>query len=136
MSASIHVEHFPTADPALRDEKLEAEIESWLKLRAVVAQSVEPARQQKLIGNALEAAITLEIADAAQLAALQTRKDEVEEFIIVSDLTLVAGAESKSSLIRTAHSKCSRCWRFRPSVGLTIAHPELCDRCASVVVAS
>jgi isoleucyl-tRNA synthetase len=131
-SSSIHIETFPTADPALRDESLEAEIESWLKLRAVVAQSVEPARQQKLIGNALEATVTLEIADATQLTSLLIRKEELEEFIILSDLTLHSGLETKSSLTRTAHKKCSRCWRFRPTVGLNIAHPDLCDRCASV----
>jgi isoleucyl-tRNA synthetase len=132
-SRSIHIETFPSADPALRDEPLEAEIESWLKLRAVVAQSVEPARQQKLIGNALEAAVTVDIADPAQLASLLTRKDELEEFIILSDLTLTSGPETKSNLTRTAYTKCSRCWRFRPTVGLNTAHSELCDRCASVV---
>ncbi len=132
-SRSIHTELFPIADPSLRDEKLESEIDSWLKLRAVVAQSVEPARQQKLIGNALEAAITLEVADPAQLTSLQARKDELEEFIILSDLTLTPSSETKSSLTRTTHKKCARCWRFRPTVGLHPTHPELCDRCAAVV---
>jgi isoleucyl-tRNA synthetase len=130
--ASVHLETFPDGG-SFRDEKLELEINEWLKLRGVIAQSVEPARQQKLIGNALEAAVTLDLADPQQLASLQSRKDELEEFLILSDLTLVAGAETKSSLVRTEHKKCSRCWRHRASVGTSAAHPELCDRCEKVV---
>ena len=130
-SGSVHLALLPEADPSLRDEKAEAEIEEWLKLRAVIAQAVEPARQAKLIGNALEAAITLEVPDPAALAA---HKEEMEEFIILSDLTIVAGSEAKASLVRTSHAKCARCWRHRPSVGANAAHPELCDRCATVVV--
>jgi isoleucyl-tRNA synthetase len=132
-NASVHLETFPEADAALRDEKLEAEIDSWLKLRGVIAQSVEPARQQKLIGNALEAAVTLELGDAQQLASLLSRADELEEFLILSDLTLVSGAETKSRLVRTEHKKCARCWRHRSSVGTSAAHLELCDRCEKVV---
>jgi isoleucyl-tRNA synthetase len=130
---SVHVEIFPAADTALRDPELEEEIETWLKLRAAVAHAVEPARQEKLIGNALEAAVTLEIPEPTELAALKTRKDELEEFIILSDLTLTAGPETRAHLVRTPHAKCSRCWRHRVTVGVNPSHPELCDRCASVV---
>ncbi|MDQ2660031.1 MAG: hypothetical protein M3Y03_06390, partial [Verrucomicrobiota bacterium] len=28
---------------------------------------------------------------------------------------------------------CSRCWRHRPTVGQSVVHPELCDRCEEVV---
>ena len=130
---SVHLEDFPEPDAALRNEPLEAEVEEWLKLRAVVAQAVEPARQEKLIGNALEAAVTLEVANVAQLTE---RREELEEFIILSDLTFVAGSAPAARLTRTSHAKCSRCWRHRPSVGANTAHPELCDRCAEVVGAA
>ncbi len=129
---SVHVETFPEVDAALRNAELEEEIETWLKLRAAVAHAVEPARQEKLIGNALESAVTLEIAEPTELAALQERKAEIEEFIILSDLTLVAGPETRAHLVRTTHAKCSRCWRHRLSVGANPDHPELCDRCAGV----
>jgi isoleucyl-tRNA synthetase len=134
-TASIHLETFPQVDGSLRDTALETEIAEWLKLRGVVAQSVEPARQQKLIGNALEGAITLEISDAKQLESLKGRESELEEFLILSDLTLVTGGETKSTLVRTAHKKCARCWRYRAYVGTSAAHPELCDRCEKVVAA-
>ena len=131
-SRSIHIEAFPEVDAALRNLELEEEIEAWLKLRATVAQAVEPARQEKLIGNALEAAVTIELAAPTELAALAARKEELEEFIILSDLTLSIGPETRASLVRTAQGKCARCWRHRPSVGAHSAHPDLCDRCVSV----
>ena len=134
-TTSVHLETFPEADDSLRDAALETEIAEWWKLRAIIAQSVELARQQKLVGNALEAAITLEISDPKQLASLRGREQELEEFFILSDLTLAAGPETKSSLVRTAHKKCARCWRHRAHVGTSAAHPELCDRCEKVVEA-
>ena len=130
---SVHLETFPEPDAALRDKELEATIDEWLKLRGIIAQSVEPARQQKLIGNALEAAVTLEISDAKLLESLKDRAAEAEEFFILSDLTLVDGPETKSSLVRTQYKKCARCWRHRSYVGTSAAHPELCDRCEKVV---
>ena len=130
---SIHLETFPEADPSLRDTALEAHVEELLKLRGVIAQAVEPATQAKLIGKALEGAITLEIADANLLASLEGNASELEELFILSDLKLVAGPETKASLVPTAHAKCARCWRHRASVTTISAHPELCDRCASVV---
>ena len=115
-TTSVHLETFPEANASLRDTALEAEIAEWLKLRGVIAQSVEPARQQKLVGNALEAAVTtLEIGDAKLLGiAARACTAGVEEFfILASDLTLVAGPETKSNLVRTPYKKCARCWRHR-----------------------
>jgi isoleucyl-tRNA synthetase len=131
--ASVHLETFPEVDATLRDSALEAHLEELLKLRGIIAQAVEAATQSKLISKGLEGAITLEIADAKLLASLEGKESELEEFFILSDLKLTAGPETKASLARTAHAKCARCWRHRPSVGAIDAHPELCDRCANVV---
>ena len=129
---SVHLQTFPEVDPRWQDEDAARVIEEWLKLRGVIGQAVEQARQEKLIGNALEAAVVLhcngsKIANASKL--------EIEEFFILSDLTLEPATEPAASITRTPHAKCSRCWRHRPSVGASVAHPELCDRCEAVVSA-
>ncbi len=134
-TTSIHLETFPKSDEKLRDPALEAQVEELLKLRGVIAQAVEPATQSKLIGKALEGAITLEIADANLLASISGKASELEELFILSDLTLAAGSATKATLTKTVHAKCARCWRHRASVTTIPAHPELCDRCASVVSA-
>ena len=120
----------------MRNEELEQQVQEWLQLRGIIAQQADqPARQQKLIGNALEAAVTLEVADPKTFEALQKMGGELEEFFILSDLTVASGGETRASLIRTEQPRCARCWRHRRSVGLSPSHPELCDRCADVVAA-
>ncbi len=132
---SIHLEAFPEGESAWSDSKLEATFDELLALRAVIGQAIEPARKAKTIGNALEAAITLEIADPALLAQWKGRECELEELFIVSDLTLIAGEENRATLVRTSDPKCPRCWRYKPDVGTHADHPELCERCAEVVAA-
>ena len=132
---SIHLELFPEVHQILRDPDAELEIEELLKLRAVIAQAIEPARQQKLIGNALEASVTLQIPDPDQLLRLQSHAAEIEEFFILSELHLEPGPEISASLTRTAFRRCERCWRHRASVGQSAVHPDLCDRCEAVIAA-
>ncbi len=132
-AGSVHLKVFPDADDALRNEEAERLVADWLKLRALVAQSVEAARQRKEIGNALEGAVSLEISDAESARAAVERLEELEEFIILSELKVTAGAETRATLVPSKKARCSRCWRHRPTVGLQPAHPELCDRCERVV---
>ena len=133
---SVHLELFPEADAALRDTALEAQVDELLKLRGVIAQAIEPARQAKEIGNALEGAVTLQLADEKLLATLQGRAEELEELFILSDLPLTAGGETNAKVVRTERAKCARCWRHRVTVGADPAQPELCDRCTAVVTVS
>ena len=134
--ASVHLETFPEPDAALRDTALEARIDEWLKLRAVIAQSIEPARQQKLIGNALEAAVTLEIADAKQLEFDESLRSGSGGAFHPERSHAGAGAGDQiESCPHRTHKKCARCWRYRSYVGTSAAHPELCDRCEKVVAA-
>ena len=96
----------------------------------VIGQAVEKARQEKLIGNALEAAGVLNCDE--RVAAFWPR-EELEEFFILSDLTLKSAPEPSATISLTLHKKCARCWRHRAAVGTIVARLELCDRCAAVV---
>jgi isoleucyl-tRNA synthetase len=96
----------------------------------VIGQAIEKARQEKLIGNALEAAAVLR-GDERLLNSIP--REELEEFFILSDLTIEPAAEASASIVKTPNEKCARCWRHRPTVGKIAAHPDLCDRCAEVV---
>ncbi len=123
-TTSIHIETLPQADPALRDEALEAKVEEWLKLRALVyQQAIEPARQAKTIAKSLEGAVTLEVPEA-QRAVIEAAKAELEEFLIVSELTLATGAEPKATVIRSGQPQCPRCWRHQP-----LSARGVCARC-------
>ncbi len=131
---SVHLESFPAGTESWRDLALESRMSGLLELRGVIGQAVELARKDKLIGNALEGAVTLEVADPAQAQLLATQLVELEELFILSDLRVVAGVDVTTARIaRTEHKKCARCWRFRGTVGRNAVHSELCERCAEVV---
>src|SRR5216110_1422642 len=115
-----------------RHDGANAQIAELLKLRGVIGQAIEHARQEKLIGNALEAAVVL-FSDSDVTSKID--KEELEEFFILSDLTVHQGKEPSASVTKTSYKKSARCWRHRTAVGASKTHPDLCDRCESVVTA-
>src|SRR6185503_18458 len=58
-AGSIHLQKFPEAKAGRENAEAERDVNELLKLRGVIGQAVEQARQEKLIGNALEAAVIL-----------------------------------------------------------------------------
>ncbi|PYL40372.1 MAG: isoleucine--tRNA ligase [Verrucomicrobia bacterium] len=136
--ASIHLLEFPLPRRSdveagqMKDRQREVsdQVSELLKLRGVIGQAIERARQEKMIGNALEAAIVLK---SNSEVTTKIGKEELEEFFILSDLTVEQAKEASASITKTSFQKCARCWRHRPTVGKSEAHPDLCDRCEAVV---
>jgi len=53
---------------------------------------------------------------------------------IVSEVELEEGsAKTTVTAGKSSHPKCQRCWNYWPSVGASAEHPDICDRCATVV---
>lgn len=137
---SVHLDTFPTPDERYLRAESTAEIEQLLSVRAVISQAVEAARQQKTISNALEAEVTLQVADPALRDALLQLDSELQEFFILSDLQVTEAAEGTdapvTAILRpTSNQKCERCWRYLPTVGKSAGYPTLCDRCEDAVKA-
>ena len=142
-TASVHLEQFPEERVRHLREADSLKIEDLLTLRGVISQSVEAARQEKTVGNALEAEVTLHVPDPALRESLARLDAELEEFFILSDLKITGpeaddtsastDAPATATLRPTSHQKCERCWRYRAEVGTIKAHPTLCDRCADAV---
>jgi isoleucyl-tRNA synthetase len=127
---SIHLQDFPQTQG--RGRKAIDQVEELLRLRSIIGQAIEHARQEKLIGNTLEARVVL---NSDSDVTEKIPKEELEEFFILSDLTIHQTKEPSASVTKTPYKKCARCWRHRPTVGTSKEHPDLCDRCESVVVA-
>ena len=127
-NSSIHLEEFPNTQN--RGDQATAQMANLLRLRGVVGQAIEKARQEKLIGNALEAAVVLR---SNSDVTSKLSKEELEEFFILSDLTIEQSKESSATITKTPYQKCARCWRHREYVGKSKTHPDLCDRCEKVV---
>lgn len=131
---SIHLELFPSIDMAFEGDAATAAVNALLQVRAVIQQAIEKARQEKAIGGNLEAAVTLDLEENAAFSLLLQSPEILEEFFILSDLTINPGAAATAARVkRTSYSKCSRCWKHESSVGRISHHPILCARCAAVI---
>ena len=104
-------------------------LEKWdllLKVRSEVNRTLEQARREKLIGNALEAQVSLgAVKDLYD--RLKAQQTELLTLTMVSQLDIqpgpLAGLESQElpgltiAVQKAAGDKCQRCWFYLPSVG-------------------
>jgi isoleucyl-tRNA synthetase len=129
---SVHLETFPTPDPAFATEDAATVVDDLLKVRAVIQQSIEKARQEKRIGSNLEALVEVTLPADGFKHAVFDDIATLEEFFILSVLTLKRGGELNAAVLNSPHQKCARCWKHVPTVG-TMKHADLCDRCDGAI---
>lgn len=130
--SSVHLETFPEHRPERVDAFALGQVDALLRVRGLVAQGIEAARQRKEIGNSLEARVRVSLPPNDPVHAIG--REEIEEFLILSDFDLrVAEGEPVLEVGRTPYPRCERCWRHRPMVGSDADYLDLCDRCAEVV---
>ena len=138
---SIHLSDWPVAHPAWTDDSLAADFAELLKVRAKVNETLEPLRQAGKLGKSLDAAITLEVADADPLDAILRRHEAfLPELFIVSHVTLAetpaatALGVSARPCAELGFVRCPRCWRWVPALQSAGDH-EVCPRCAEAITA-
>ena len=137
---SVHLTQFPEVNGSLLQPEL---AETWKTLIAVkgeVAKAIETARQNKVLGHSLDAAVTI-TAPEKLLRLLETHREDLRALLIVSDVCVVAGQESAGAyrsveipglavdVSRAKGEKCNRCWNYSGTVGENAEHPTLCTRC-------
>jgi len=133
-NGSIHLQQFKELPSTYRNQLAFNQMEEATRLRGLVSQKLEEARQHKVIGNSLEARVTLELGSKDLQFDWSQQQGELEEILIVSDLRITHGTQTGVSVTRTDYAKCARCWRHREYVGKSQTHPDLCDRCEKVVL--
>jgi isoleucyl-tRNA synthetase len=143
-ASSVHLAPFPEAPSHWKDEELAERWEMWLKVRGEVTKALEAARRAKVIGLALDAKVTLDIPPKLR-DKFEPYRESLEELFIVSKLDLMdltPGADVMESteieglrvkVERAPGAKCSRCWKWDPTVGKEASRPEVCSRCAQVL---
>ncbi|MFW6280695.1 MAG: isoleucine--tRNA ligase [Halanaerobium sp.] len=141
---SVFLTDWPKTVKEYYDESLTAKWEILLNIRKDVSKALELARADKKIGNSLEAAVELKGSSEAQSNLLESELDQLADLFIVSQVDLNddlseeeshQGTES-SVLVKVKEAKgkkCDRCWKYDESVGEHEEHPDICDRCASVI---
>ncbi len=117
--------------------------ETWqrlLALRDAVNAALEPLRQEKKIGSALDARVTV-YANAEWQSRLQPRAAELPFLLLCSDFHLAELQPDMEECLPGLHitvapydvPKCPRCWHRREDIGSHPDHPEVCTRCAENV---
>ena len=131
---SVHLADWPEESLNLTDEE-RADWENLFALREPALAELEKARQEKLIGKALEAQVTI-TANPEALKTAQAHAETLRELINISQLKLTEDTSAEAaaySVTKAEGTKCSRCWRWEKSVGQYKNHPELCTRCMDAV---
>ena len=131
---SIHLEQFPSFEETWLSEELYEEWQNLVLVREKVLKQLEGAREEGLIGNSLEAVVTLKI-PASQEELLKKYDKELPSLFIVSavDLEPGAGKELEVEIKKASWEKCQRCWNFSSYVGKNPEYPHFCQRCEEVV---
>jgi isoleucyl-tRNA synthetase len=132
-SGSVHLQDFFEGRDL--DYKAESLFNEALYVRKMLGPHIEQERSRDAIGTSQEASVLLEYADKDELLDdwWLSQTELLAQILIVSEVNLVKQKSLKIAVTKTPYKKCARCWRHRSTVGASKEHPDLCDRCASVV---
>lgn len=106
-------------------------LDSWenvRQFREIVAKKIEERRERKEIGSSLAAELDIQ-AHGPMYQSLLRLGDELRFALIVSRATVreVTGSPVQINVKASEHSKCERCWHYRPDLN----QAGLCSRCES-----
>ena len=138
---SIHMDVFPkpedlTAGITAAQREQATDWDKLIPMRSVVLKALDVARDEKIIGAPLEAAVTL-TAGSDLYPLLEKVLPDLPGFFIVSAVTLKPQAPKADTLEvqvdRVGGIKCERCWKYTNDVGSDKELPTVCASCASIV---
>jgi isoleucyl-tRNA synthetase len=137
---SVHADLFIPAKEDFMDGPLMKRWDVLLNVRKEITKALELARQDKVIGHSLDAAVSVALPQNL-LKDIEGYRDELRSICIVSSIefsdadTLKGGYESQEypgliiKVLSSPFAKCERCWIHDPSIGDDKEHPSLCTRC-------
>ncbi len=137
---TIQLEQWPPYDEQYIDGLLESKWQKLLELREDVLKALENSRNEKLIGNSLDARVIVEVKNEGLLEILNGYPEEfISDLFIVSQAAFGPGEASYEGRLanvtvkKANGDKCSRCWKYSPLTGSNSRYPDICPRCASVL---
>jgi isoleucyl-tRNA synthetase len=133
----VHLAQFPAAESLSRlvDPPLVAAWDRLIAVRDQVNRALETARQDKVIGNALGARVTIEAA-GADADLLERYREDLPMLFITSQVEVKRRAEAGDLAIavsRAEGDKCARCWRYVVGLSTQPDTEGLCARCVDAL---
>ena len=136
---SIMLEDYPKYDEKLYNKELDDKFKKIIEIKEIVSKKLEEAREEKLIGQTLEAKVTVIANKENELyQIIENNKNLIEDVLIVSELELNEdSSKEKEEIIitisRAEGEKCERCWKYTKDVGIDKENPTVCKRCSEVL---
>jgi isoleucyl-tRNA synthetase len=144
---SVHLAHFPraedvtgpVADPA-KATSVWKDFQTLMKVRDAALKALEVARQEKIIGSALEATVTISAPDDL-VPLLQRYRNDLRFLLIVSGIEVKPGPTGNGNtplhvfIEKAPGQKCERCWNYSTHVGENERYPTVCERCLAALEA-
>lgn len=131
------------------DTDIDTRWEQLLKVREDVLIGLEKKREEKLIGNSLEAKVILYPGSRELRDLLEKYEKDLPMIFIVSQVEISKLEEpappdlhrsTQLDLVvevkRAEGKKCERCWIYSVDVGKNETHPNLCKKCVEAIVLS
>lgn len=143
---SVFLSDFPIPDERYMKPDLEDRWARLIAIRDEVNKALEIKRQEKFIGNSLEAKVEIFLRGKDYKLLTQYR-DFLPALFIVSAVTLSDSEPVEKayrseeipdlfiSIERAPGRKCERCWNWSDSVGSFSDAPDICHRCYGVLKA-
>lgn len=132
---SVHLEDWPDRYPVSLSSEEEEMWKCFFTVRDEVNKKLDETRQNKIIGNSLEAKLKLAV-PVNTYSCISKLNNRLSEFLLVSEVEVLPKDEDNSinvEVIPLEYNKCQRCWMYTPDVGKDERYPDLCKRCISVV---
>jgi len=135
---SVFLLGMPSFDAALADKETEEKFARIIGMRELVLKLLEEERKKNVIGNSLEAKVTLYSTDAKQKKFINENiKNLLQVFlvsqVVISDVPVGGTKDAAGSLeVKVEHAagaKCARCWMWSEDTGADGEHPEICLKC-------
>jgi isoleucyl-tRNA synthetase len=131
--------------PEIKASKVSLEsVQKLMTLRDEVNKVIEGLRAQGKLGSSLEAEVILEL-DLDWKKALEPflKSGELRFGLIISKVSFLEEMDSpeilpglKIQIQVSSQAKCERCWHRLESVGKSLDHPGLCERCVCNIAES
>jgi len=134
-AASVHLAVLPAEADSQASQDLRKNWERLFEIRDSVLQSLEDARNSKVIGSSLEARV--ELAASGETLELLTRyREELRYVFIVSQVDVTSSGKADDLTVKIAPAegqKCERCWNYSTRVGESDRYPTVCERCVEAL---
>ena len=150
-TSSIFLEEFPKGGYLAEDLNLVAKWERLLEIRFEITKPLEIARNEKLIGLALDARVTICARDDDLRSFIRENLEVLRDLLIISQISMedampqeregggrvVWESEEIQGLgvvvEKAKGQKCQRCWQWSEEIGQDETYKDVCPRCASVL---